>query len=267
MCGIAGIVRLSPTADIAADHLRVMANQLTHRGPDDEGLRLDPEGRCGFGFRRLAIIDIAGGHQPLSNEDGTVWAVCNGEIYNFRELRQTLEQRGHRFATASDAEVIVHAYEEHGLQCFEHLAGMFAIAIWDQTAGRLVLARDRLGKKPLTYAVFNDRLYFASEAKAISRCATSRAKSTRNHCTATCSSNTPPRIRSSAASTSCRPAHHSHRCRQQHVASPPPTGAYHSRHPLTEHTPTPSPAGELLTAAVRKRLIADVPLGRSFPAA
>ncbi len=264
MCGIAGIVRLSPTADIAADHLRVMANQLTHRGPDDEGLRLDPEGRCGFGFRRLAIIDIAGGHQPLSNEDGTVWAVCNGEIYNFRELRQTLEQRGHRFATASDAEVIVHAYEEHGLRCFEHLAGMFAIAVWDQAAGRLVLARDRLGKKPLTYAVLNDRLYFASEAKAILA------------------------LRDVPREIDPQSLHRY--LLFQYV--PAPHSIFRGFHRLPPGTslciaadsgivgqpaaywriPQPAPfggtyadaksrLGELLTAAVRKRLIADVPLG------
>lgn len=167
MCGIAGILTLTPDATVTPAPLRTMAGALTHRGPDDEGVYVDPRGRCGFGFRRLAIIDLAGGHQPLANEDGTVWVVFNGEIYNFRDLRQALQARGHRFATETDTEVIVHAYEEFGEECFTRLAGMFAIAIWDEHQGRLILARDRLGKKPLTYAVVGERLYFASEAKAI----------------------------------------------------------------------------------------------------
>ena len=144
-----------------------MAEQLKHRGPDDEGLYLDPQGRCGLSFRRLSIIDLAGGHQPICNEDETIWVVFNGEIYNFRELRDELRGQGHQFATNCDSEVIVHLYEQYGQACFERLAGMFAIAIWDQPNGRLLLARDRFGKKPLTYAVVGDRLYFASEAKAI----------------------------------------------------------------------------------------------------
>jgi asparagine synthase (glutamine-hydrolysing) len=167
MCGIAGIFSLSSQARIDGDALRVMADQLRHRGPDDEGLYVDPQARCGFAFRRLSIIDLQTGHQPLSNEDGTVWTILNGEIYNYRELRAELQRQGHRFATQTDTETIVHLYEQHGSACFERLAGMFAIAIWDQTRGRLLLARDRLGKKPLTYAVCGDRLYFASEAKAI----------------------------------------------------------------------------------------------------
>src|SRR5262249_43329934 len=149
------------------DDLRPMAGALVHRGPDDEGFHVDPQGRCGLAFRRLSIIDLAGGNQPLSNEDGTIWLSFNGEIYNFRELRADLEARGHRFATHSDSETIVHLYEEAGAACFEKLAGMFAIAIWDATRGVLTLARDRVGKKPLVYATFGDRLYFASEAKAI----------------------------------------------------------------------------------------------------
>ncbi|MCH8807934.1 MAG: asparagine synthase (glutamine-hydrolyzing) [Planctomycetes bacterium] len=167
MCGIAGILNLSPEATIERDALRTMAAQLVHRGPDDEGVFVDQRGRCGLAFRRLAIIDIAGGHQPLCNEDGTVWVVFNGEIYNFRELRAELEHEGHQFKSQCDSEVIVHLYESHGEQCFERLDGMFAIAIWDAARGRLLLARDPLGKKPLVYATFDDRFYFASEAKAI----------------------------------------------------------------------------------------------------
>lgn len=167
MCGIAGIVRLSSDARVEVEPLQAMSAQLVHRGPDDEGYYVDPQGRCGLGFRRLSIIDVQGGHQPLANEDESIWLVFNGEIYNFRELRGELERQGHRFRTRADSEVIVHLYEELGDACLERLEGMFAIAIWDQRAGTLLLARDRLGKKPLTYAVHEGRLYFASEAKAI----------------------------------------------------------------------------------------------------
>jgi len=167
MCGIAGIVSLSPDARVEPDALRRMSAQLEHRGPDDEGYYLDAQGRCGFGFRRLAVIDVAGGHQPISSEDDTLWLVFNGEIYNFRELRAELERQGHRFKTRCDSEVILHLYEQHGEAFLKWLAGMFALAIWDERSGQLLLARDRLGQKPLTYAVVGDRLYFASEAKAI----------------------------------------------------------------------------------------------------
>ena len=167
MCGIAGILSLSHRTRIDEQPLRAMAAELTHRGPDDEGYYVDPLARCGLGFRRLSIIDLAGGHQPIGNENGTIWAILNGEIYNYRELREGLRAEGHQFATESDSEVLVHLYEQHGEACFEHLVGMFAVAIWDEARGRLLLARDRLGKKPLTYAIVGDRLYFASEAKAI----------------------------------------------------------------------------------------------------
>jgi asparagine synthase (glutamine-hydrolysing) len=167
MCGIAGILSLSSTQRVTLDSLRTMAAALVHRGPDDEGFHLDPLSRCGLAFRRLSIIDLATGAQPMSNESGDVWVIFNGEIYNFRELRDELVRRGHRFRTRADSEVIVHLYEEVGVDCFAKLAGMFAVALWDQRAGRLILARDRFGKKPLTYAIFDNRLYFASEAKAI----------------------------------------------------------------------------------------------------
>ena len=151
--------------------LRRMTAELTHRGPDDEGVYFDrPEnGTAGaaLGHRRLSIIDLAGGHQPLSNEDGTVWTAFNGEIYNYRELRSRLEAGGHRFRTAADTEVIVHLYEEHGVDCVQHLRGMFAIAVWDTRAKRLLLLRDRLGQKPLVYRHTPRQLYFASELKAL----------------------------------------------------------------------------------------------------
>lgn len=167
MCGIAGILSFSPDERVDADALRAMAGQLVHRGPDDEGFYVDDRGRCGLAFRRLAIIDLDTGNQPIASEDGSVQAVFNGEIYNFRELRAALAKRGHVFRTQGDAEVIVHAYEEYGTALAEHLHGMFAIAVWDATRGRLLLIRDRVGKKPLIFARFGDRVYFASEAKAI----------------------------------------------------------------------------------------------------
>ncbi|MEW6249980.1 MAG: asparagine synthase (glutamine-hydrolyzing) [Planctomycetota bacterium] len=167
MCGIAGILSLSPRTRVDPAELDLMAAPLVHRGPDDQGRYVDPQRRCGLAFRRLSIIDLAGGNQPIANETRTVWTVFNGEIYNFPELRAELQVRGHRFSTRTDTEVIVHLYEEHGEGCFERLAGMFALALWDERRGRLLLARDRFGKKPLTYAVHDERLYFASEAKAI----------------------------------------------------------------------------------------------------
>lgn len=167
MCGIAGILSFTPDKPVAEDELRLMARQLVHRGPDDDGYYLDPLRRCGLAFRRLSIIDLAGGRQPLQNKDGDIQLVFNGEIYNFRELRRELEQRGHRFRTQTDGEVIVHLYEDCGTDCFARLDGMFAIALWDRRAAELCLARDRLGKKPLVFGRDGDRLYFASELKAL----------------------------------------------------------------------------------------------------
>ena len=148
-----------------------MRDVLIHRGPDDTGEYIRPLDKKGpfvfLGHRRLSIIDLAGGHQPLSNEDGTIWVIFNGEIYNFKELREELKGRGHQFRTHSDTEVIAHAYEEYKEDCFRHFNGMFAIAIWDEGGNRLVLARDRLGKKPLYYSSVNGTFLFASELKAI----------------------------------------------------------------------------------------------------
>ncbi len=142
-----------------------MARNTIHRGPDDEGRHVD--GPLAMGMRRLSIIDLAGGHQPLSNEDGTLWLVANGEIYNFRELRQELEARGHRFATGSDCETLLHLYEEHGDAFLERVNGMFGFALWDAKRRRLLIGRDRLGIKPVYVRESGGRLLFASEAKAI----------------------------------------------------------------------------------------------------
>ncbi len=143
-----------------------MAAAIIHRGPDDEGFYF--KNHVGMGMRRLSIIDIAGGHQPISNEDGSVWVVFNGEIYNFRELRAQLEARGHTFRTEADTEVIVHLYEDHGDRAVDHLNGMFAFALWDERRQRLLVARDRMGEKPLYFTQLSDRTFiFASELKAL----------------------------------------------------------------------------------------------------
>jgi asparagine synthase (glutamine-hydrolysing) len=165
MCGIAGIVSSESGAVIDRESIHRMCNQIVHRGPDDEGIYA--QGSAGLGMRRLSIIDLSGGHQPISNEDKSVWVVFNGEIYNFLELRCELEDRGHRFSTKTDTEVIVHLYEELGAGCVQRLRGMFAIAIYDERQRRLLLARDRLGIKPLHYALDKGRLLFGSEIKAI----------------------------------------------------------------------------------------------------
>jgi len=164
VCGIAGIVGRSGEVVEASD-VHSMCQAILHRGPDDEGLYV--RGSVGLGMRRLSIIDVAGGRQPIHNEDRTVWAVFNGEIYNFPELRAELESRGHSFYTHSDTEVIIHLYEELGAECFRKLRGMFAIAIWDERTESFLLARDRLGKKPVHYALHQGRLLFGSEIKAI----------------------------------------------------------------------------------------------------
>ena len=170
MCGIAGAAWTSRGLPLDDATLGRMTDVLHHRGPDDDGRwRSGRDGSTGvaLGFRRLSIIDVAGGHQPLSNEDGSVWIVFNGEVYNYRELRPELEARGHVFRTHSDTEVIVHAYEEYGVDCLQRFRGMFAIAIWDARRERLLLARDRLGQKPLIYREEPGRLLFASELKAL----------------------------------------------------------------------------------------------------
>jgi asparagine synthase (glutamine-hydrolysing) len=191
MCGIAGAAWTAAAQPLDPVALQRMTTSLAHRGPDDAGYYhtsfapdqawheipsafSSSEKRpvaagpgAALGHRRLSIIDLAGGHQPLSNEDGTIWISFNGEIYNYRELQAGLERLGHRFRTSSDTETIVHLYEQHGPRCVEQLRGMFALAIWDHPRKQLFLARDRLGKKPLVYRLERDRLLFASELKSL----------------------------------------------------------------------------------------------------
>ncbi|HEY8517992.1 MAG TPA: asparagine synthase (glutamine-hydrolyzing) [Candidatus Binatia bacterium] len=165
MCGIAGFLSLEQGVLATRTIAQLMCDVITHRGPDDQGFLVD--GPLAMGMRRLSIIDLGGGQQPISNEDGKVSVVFNGEIYNYRELRKDLEQRGHRFKTNSDTETIVHLYEEYGIRGVEKLRGMFAYALWDAENRRLVVARDRLGIKPLYYSIGNGRLLFGSELKSL----------------------------------------------------------------------------------------------------
>jgi asparagine synthase (glutamine-hydrolysing) len=165
MCGIVGIAALNGAIPPVADQVRGMCATIAHRGPDDESV--DIRNGIGFGMRRLSIIDLAGGRQPIFNEDGTIRVVFNGEIYNFKELRHDLEQRGHHFATHTDTEVIVHAYEAYGMRFVERLNGMFAFALHDSARRRLILARDHLGIKPLFYFLDKNYLIWGSEIKAI----------------------------------------------------------------------------------------------------
>jgi asparagine synthase (glutamine-hydrolysing) len=165
MCGIAGKLNFDPDNAVDSATLHAMTATIAHRGPDADGFYID--GAVGLGHRRLSIIDLATGDQPLSNEDGTVWVVFNGEIYNFADIRAVLQQRGHCFRTGSDTEVIVHAYEEWGERSVERFRGMFAYAVWDAPRRRLVLVRDRVGVKPLFYAETSVGLTFGSELKAV----------------------------------------------------------------------------------------------------
>lgn len=168
MCGICGIVKQG-SRKVEEGSLRSMLRELLHRGPDDEGVYFKETSKCSvaLGHRRLSIIDLSGGRQPIFNEDKSIVIVLNGEIYNFRELRDELEKRGHSFQTHSDTEVVVHLYEDYGEKCLNYLRGAWAFAIWDEKNSRLFLARDRVGKRPLLYAFHNGDFIFASEFKAL----------------------------------------------------------------------------------------------------
>src|SRR5262249_49889547 len=168
MCGIAGILNLAAAVHDEQPHVLRMRDAMVHRGPDDAGLYQSVDRRVTLAHRRLSIVDLTrAGHQPMANEDETVWITFNGEIYNHRSLRKGLLQKGHCFRSHADSEAILHLYEEVGVDCVGHLDGMFAFAIWDAPRRRLLLARDRLGKKPLYYTVAGGKLLFASEIKAL----------------------------------------------------------------------------------------------------
>jgi asparagine synthase (glutamine-hydrolysing) len=165
MCGICGIFQFDRVRSVDPEVLEAMNRRIVHRGPDDAGYRI--EGNVGLAMRRLSIVDLQTGHQPISNEDGTVWIVYNGEIYNHDDLRKGLEAHGHVYRTRSDTETIIHLYEEYGADCVKYLRGMFAFAIWDANRRRLFVARDRVGIKPLYYIATPELFLFASEIKAL----------------------------------------------------------------------------------------------------
>ncbi|RMG45455.1 MAG: asparagine synthetase B, partial [Acidobacteria bacterium] len=166
MCGICGIVHPDPQYQVDRERLLAMRDRLTHRGPDDAGEYMAPG--VVLGARRLIVIDLTErGHMPMSTPDGRYWITYNGEVYNYRELRSMLETCGHRFRSRTDTEVVLYLYAEQGPAMLDRLNGMFAMAIWDSRERTLFLARDRLGIKPLYYAVWNDAFYFASEEKAL----------------------------------------------------------------------------------------------------
>jgi asparagine synthase (glutamine-hydrolysing) len=165
MCGLTGIFEYERLTEVSKDLVHRMNETIVHRGPDDEGIFVGPG--IGLGFRRLSIIDLSGGHQPISNEDGSIWVMLNGEIYNYPELRKEMLEKGHTLATRSDTETIVHLYEEYGEDCFARLRGMFAVVIWDSNQRKLLMARDRVGKKPLFYSADSKRVLFGSELKAL----------------------------------------------------------------------------------------------------
>lgn len=168
MCGISGVFNYKNSRTVNEDGLTAMRDSLIHRGPDSEGSYASPDGRVGLGFRRLAIIDLSpAGNQPMTNEDGTVWIVFNGEIYNFQEIKTGLLKRGHRFNSKSDTEVIIHAYEEYGTGCVKRFNGMFAFVIWDEKNKILFGARDQVGIKPFYYGSQDGTFYFGSEVKSI----------------------------------------------------------------------------------------------------
>ncbi len=165
MCGICGKYNFGSTKPVTREELKKMNDLIVHRGPDDDGYYT--QDNIGLAMRRLSIIDIAGGHQPMTNEDGSIWVVLNGEIYNFQSLREDLSRRGHKFKTKSDTEVIAHLYEEKGIDFAKELRGMFAISLWDSNKKRFILARDRIGKKPLFYSLNDNFIAFASELRSL----------------------------------------------------------------------------------------------------
>ena len=174
MCGICGQFNFGSSAPVRRADLEVMTKSITHRGPDDEGFFID--GPLGFGFRRLSIIDLSGGHQPMADQEETVWVIFNGEIYNFPELKRELQSHGHVFRTNSDTEVIIHGYKQWGDEVLNRLNGMFGLAIWDVRKRRLVVARDAFGIKLIYYRIDDDSLYFGSEMRPIRAAMKGRAE-------------------------------------------------------------------------------------------
>ena len=260
MCGIAGKVAFDPRAEVSEPLLRRMTDALRHRGPDDAGVWTD--GTVGLGSRRLAVIDLsARGHQPMSNEDGSIRIVFNGEIYNFQDIRRDLEAKGHRFQSNTDTEAILHLYEDEGVECLSRLRGMFAFALWDAPRRRLFLARDRLGKKPLFYYRDQRQFVFGSEPKAMVQDpdvpADTDAEAIHHYLTF---GNVPAPLSAFRGFRKLPPAHYLLLHGRQQTLH-----RYWSLHYVPKRPESPAALGEellaLLEEAVRLRLVSDVPVG------
>lgn len=262
MCGIAGILDYQSAIDEGA--LRRMADAIAHRGPDGDGYYVDPRGMCGLAFRRLAIIDLATGDQPIANETGSIQLVFNGEIYNYRTLRDELAAKGHQFRTEVDSETIVHAFEEWGTDCFARLEGMFAIAIWERDEQRLTLARDRFGKKPLYYTNDAHGTCFASEIKAIHAYTRTKRAIDYRALNRYLVLQYVPAPDSIFADIKKLPGGQWAQFTPER-ADKPKTGTFwqvpRSARFAGTYEDAKAKLGELLSASVKKRLIADVPLG------
>ena len=261
MCGICGMVGREP---VDREALKRMTNVMRHRGPDDEGYFVDEydDGiSVGLGFRRLSIIDLHTGNQPIGNENGSVQVVFNGEIYNFRQLRRDLQARGHRFVTQADTEVIPHLYEEYGERCVERLHGMFAFALWDSSTRELLLARDRFGKKPLYYCVLGDSLLYASELKSLlqhPQCPSSLDLESLSRYLAL---EYVPAPRSIFDGVNKLPGGHILRWRDGSVSAEPYWDLTFDEEGMRSKEDVVERFRVLLREAVRRRLISDVPLG------
>jgi asparagine synthase (glutamine-hydrolysing) len=263
MCGITGWANLDargvPT-DGARELLHSMCERMTHRGPDSEGLMTQPG--VALGMRRLAIIDLQTGEQPVWNEDHTVAVVLNGEIYNYRELRAELEKRGHRFESASDTEVLPHLYEEYGAHMVEHLNGMFAFALWDARRRRLFIARDRFGEKPLYWGVFDNTLLFASEPKVLLAHPSVRPSLNLHALRQYLSFDYVPAPLSIYEGINKLPAAHTLSLEDGEIKVERYWClSYKTRTPVPDETEAAAHLKELLGDSVRMRLVSDVPLG------
>jgi asparagine synthase (glutamine-hydrolysing) len=263
VCGIYGALSHRPERSVPTDLLERMGQVLTHRGPDGGGHHVS--GPLGMGMRRLSIIDLTGGEQPMSNEDATVWVVYNGEIYNYRELTTELTARGHRFATRSDTEVLVHLYEEHGERCVEWLRGMFAFAIWDDARRRLLLGRDRLGIKPLYYAWTTDGFVFGSELKALTQSPWLTPRPDRRGLAAYLQHGYVPDPLSILEGVFKLPPGHTLSIRPGQPSSPRrywrPTEYFRAAEPAPSETRAAEELWERLEESVRFHLVSDVPVG------
>src|SRR5256714_6277638 len=263
MCGIAGWANLDPRTsppEGAEELLRLMCDRMHHRGPDSEGYLLDDG--IALGMRRLAIIDLITGEQPVFNQDRSVAVVLNGEIYNYREVRADLEKRGHRFHTESDTEVLPHLYDEYGRDMVNHLNGMFAFALWDERRRRLFIARDRFGEKPLYWGVFDNTLLFASEPKVLLAHPAVRPDLNLNALRQYLSFDYVPAPLSIYQGVSKLPAAHTLTLEDGEVKVERYWRlSYQPRLPVPTVPEAAEQLRELLADAVRMRLVSDVPLG------